>query len=129
MASVIFDTSAILALLNDEPGSDRVAHHIGDGLISAVNFQEVITILLRQAMPMEAALDLLDALHLDIVPHSRTDAMDAAALYPTTRIYGSGLGDRSCLALAKRAGLPAWTADRQWALIAQNVGVEVVLIR
>ena len=42
MASVVFDASAILSLLRDEPGADVVARHVGDAIISAVNFQEVI---------------------------------------------------------------------------------------
>jgi ribonuclease VapC len=37
------------------------------------------------------------------------------------------LGDRFCMALARNAGRPAWTADRAWLDVA--VGVEVVLIR
>ena len=50
MASVVFDASAILALLRDEPGADVVAHHVGDGMISAVNFQEVVKELLRNGI-------------------------------------------------------------------------------
>jgi hypothetical protein len=46
MASVVFDSYAILALLRDEPGAEVVAGYIDDGLISAVNLQEVIKALL-----------------------------------------------------------------------------------
>ena len=74
MAAVVFDASAILALLRDEPGADIVARHVGDGLISAVNFQEIVKELLRRGVPIEAALDLLDALHLDIRPHGHQEA-------------------------------------------------------
>lgn len=115
MASVVFDASAVLALLRDEPGADVVASFAGDGMISAVNLQEVIKELVRRGIPVEAALDMLDALHLDVRPHGRDDAVAAAALYPATREYGSGLGDRSCMALAIAAKLPALTADRAWA--------------
>ena len=64
MASVVFDASAILALLGNEPGAEIVARHIGDGIISAVNFQEVVKELLRRGIPIGVALELLDALHL-----------------------------------------------------------------
>ena len=94
MASIVFDASAILALLRDEPGADVVAQHIGDGLISAVNFQEVVKGLLRREVPIDAALAMLDALHLDVRPHGRDDAVAAANLYPATKAFGSGLGDR-----------------------------------
>lgn len=117
MASIVFDASAILALLRDEPGADVVAQYIGDGLISSVNFQEVIKGLLRREVPIDAALAMLDALHLDVRPHGRDDAIAAAKLYPATKEFGSGLGDRTCMALAIAEGLPVLTADREWAKI------------
>jgi PIN domain nuclease of toxin-antitoxin system len=117
MASIVFDASAILALLRDEPGADVVAQYIGDGLISTVNFQEVIKGLLRREVPIDAALAMLDALHLDVRPHGRDDAIAAAKLYPATKEFGSGLGDRTCMALAIAEGLPVLTADREWAKI------------
>lgn len=128
MASVVFDASAILALLRDEPGADVVARHIGDGIISAVNFQEVIKELLRRDIPMEAALELLDALHLDIHPHSLQEAIAAASLYLATKQYGSGLGDRTCMALAIAQGLPMLTADLAWGKVAM-AGLTIQIIR
>ncbi|QYE33470.1 MULTISPECIES: type II toxin-antitoxin system VapC family toxin [Sphingosinicellaceae] len=128
MASIVFDASAILALLRDEPGADVVAQYIGDGLISAVNFQEVIKGLLRREVPNDAALAMLDALHLDVRPHGRDDAVAAANLYPATKAFGSGLGDRTCTALAIAEGLPVLTADREWARI-EIPGLKLMLAR
>lgn len=128
MASIVFDASAILALLRDEPGADVVAQHIGDGLISAVNFQEVVKGLLRREVPIDAALAMLDALHLDVRPHGRDDAVAAANLYPATKAFGSGLGDRTCMALAIAEGLPVLTADQEWARI-EIPGLKLMLAR
>lgn len=128
MASIVFDASAILALLRDEPGADVVAQHIGDGLISAVNFQEVVKGLLRREVPIDAALAMLDALHLDVRPHGRDDAVAAANLYPATKAFGSGLGDRTCMALAIAEGLPVLTADQEWAKI-KLPGLKLMLAR
>ena len=128
MASVVFDASAILALLRDEPGADVVARNIGDGIISAVNFQEVIKELLRRGIPLEASLELLDALHLDIHPHGAQEAITAAGLHLVTKQYGSGLGDRTCMALAITLGLPALTADQAWDKIAV-AGLTMQIIR
>lgn len=128
MASVVFDASAILALLREEPGADAVARHIGDGLISAVNFQEVVKELIRRGIEMETAVEMLDALHLDVRPHGRDDAIAAATLYPVTRQHGSGLGDRTCMALAIAEKLPALTADQAWASI-EAARLEIQLIR
>ena len=128
MASIVFDASAILALLRDEPGANIVARYIGDGLISAVNLQEVIKSLLRREVPIDAALAMLDALHLDVRPHGRDDAVAAARLYPATKEFGSGLGDRTCMALAIAEGLPVLTADREWARI-EIPGLKLLLAR
>lgn len=128
MASIVFDASAILALLRDEPGADVVAQYIGDGLISAVNFQEVIKGLLRREVPIDAALAMLDALHLDVRPHGRDDAIAAATLYSATKEFGSGLGDRTCMALAIAEGLPVLTADQEWAKI-KLPGLKLMLAR
>jgi PIN domain nuclease of toxin-antitoxin system len=128
MASIVFDASAILALLRDEQGADVVAQHIGDGLISAVNFQEVIKSLLRREVPIDAALAMLDALHLVVRPHGRDDAIAAAKLYPATKEFGSGLGDRTCMALAIAEGLPVLTADKEWARI-EIPGLRLLLAR
>lgn len=128
MASIVFDASAILALLRNEPGADAVAQYIGDGLISAVNFQEVVKGLLRRGVPVDAALAMLDALHLDVRPHGRDDAIAAATLYPATKEFGSGLGDRTCMALAIAEGLPVLTADQEWAKI-KIPGLKLTLAR
>ncbi len=128
MASIVFDASAILALLRDEPGANIVARYIGDGLISGVNLQEVIKSLLRREVPIDAALAMLDALHLDVRPHGRDDAVAAARLYPATKEFGSGLGDRTCMALAIAEGLPVLTADREWARI-EIPGLKLLLAR
>ena len=69
MPSVVFDASALLALLRDEAGADAVAAHIGDGIISAVNYQEVIKELIRRGIPLDGAVEMLDALHLDVHSH------------------------------------------------------------
>jgi PIN domain nuclease of toxin-antitoxin system len=55
------------------------------------------------------------------------DAEQAAELCSLTRQHGLSLGDRACLGLARRLGLPALTADRAWLDV--NSGVEVQAIR
>jgi PIN domain nuclease of toxin-antitoxin system len=41
---------------------------------------------------------------------------------------GLSLGDRFCLALGRRLRAPIMTAHRQWALIADEVGVKVEMV-
>ena len=42
MTEVVLDASALLALLQEEPGSALVENHLADAVISAVNVSEVI---------------------------------------------------------------------------------------
>jgi ribonuclease VapC len=46
MARVVFDASAVIALLRDEAGSDVIAEYAGDALLSTVNLHEVVKALL-----------------------------------------------------------------------------------
>lgn len=128
MAAVVFDASALLALIREEAGVEIVAEHIGNGIISAVNLQEVIKELLRRGVPLDAALEMLADFHLDVRPHDHDAAVAAAALYPATRGNGSGLGDRSCMALAIMERLPALTADRAWTRV-EVPELQIKLIR
>ena len=114
MASVILDASAVLALIREEPGADKVAPYIGRAAISAVNLQEVVKELLLSGLDEETIRELLDELRLDVHAHDVEAAYAAAALHAQTRQFGRGLGDRSCLALAVQLGVPALTADREW---------------
>jgi len=114
MTSVVFDASAVLALVRDEPGADKVAPHVGRAAISAVNLQEVIKELLISGLDEATTRELLEELRLDVRAHDIGAAYAAAGLHAQTRQYGRGLGDRSCLALAMQLGVPALTADREW---------------
>lgn len=125
MTPVVLDASAVLALVRDEPGADKVAPHIGRAAISAVNLQEIVKELLLSGLDEAMTRELLGELRLDVRAHDADAAYAAAALHAQTRQYGRGLGDRSCLALAMQLGVPALTADREWKKVrVRNLKVE-----
>ena len=64
---------------------------------------------------------------VEIVAFDAEQAEAAASISVATRSPGLSLGDRACLQLAARRGLPALTADRAWVGI--DVDAEVQLIR
>ncbi len=66
-------------------------------------------------------------LELTIVDFNTELAYQAGLLSPLTKGAGLSLGDRACLALAQRLGLPALTADRAWKDL--SLGIEVQVIR
>ena len=114
MTSAVLDASAVLALVRDEPGGDKVAEHVGRGAISAVNLQEVVKELLVSGLEQPIIRELLGELRLDVRAHDTDAAFAAAALHEQTKQFGRGIGDRSCMALALSLGVPALTADREW---------------
>lgn len=129
MSTVILDASALLALLLGEPGAAEVAEAVGDSSMCSVNYAEVVTRFSQAGMPADGIEAMLRALPITIVEADQALATQAGLLRAATAKAGLSLGDRFCLALALREGRPAITADRQWALIAEAVGVEVVVIR
>jgi PIN domain nuclease of toxin-antitoxin system len=54
------------------------------------------------------------------------DAIEVGRLRPPTREAGLSLGDRACLALARRLGVPAYTADATWASVTLDVDVHQI---
>ena len=55
------------------------------------------------------------------------DALAVAALYVHASALGLSLGDRACLALARRLDVPAVSAEHIWADL--DVGIEMKLVR
>ena len=119
MTSLVFDASALLALLNDEPGAAVVDRLLRGGsgacVVSAANFAETVTKLIDRGVPENAALQAWRELQLQVVPVGESEAAAAALLRKSTRALGLSLGDRCCLALAQSlADARVVTADRAW---------------
>ncbi len=72
---------------------------------------------------------LREELPVVFVPVDEDLALQAALMASVTRPFGLSLGDRICLALARRTGLPALTADRSWLEVAGSLGVTVEMVR
>ena len=127
MSSTVLDASALLALLNQEEGSDQVAELVAAGAtVGTVNLSEVVAKLSSVGMPEAGIRASLDPLGLEIVPFDAELAYRAALLVGPTRALGLSLGDRACLALAVQAGLPAVTADRAWRQLVLSIEIRVI---
>jgi ribonuclease VapC len=123
----VIDASALLALLNDEPGADVVAEALPQGVISAVNLSEVVAKLCDAGMPEKAIHQALQPLGIEIVPFDEEQAYQAGLLRTSTQDFGISLGDRACLSLAKKLGIDALTADKAWAEL--SIGTTIKVIR
>jgi PIN domain nuclease of toxin-antitoxin system len=126
--SIVLDASAMLAVLQREPGSERLTAEMLDNAIgSAVNVAEVHTKLVsRGGDANEAWEDTLSAVR-DIAPFTPEHARIAGGLVTQTRSLGLSLGDRACLALGVALKAPVYTTDKSWKNL--NVGVRIHVIR
>jgi ribonuclease VapC len=122
----VLDASALLALLFAEPGAESVADVIAEGaVISTVNLSEVAAILVRRGQELEKTLAPVRE-QVSVEPFTPEDALTAAKLGTPTASKGLSLGDRACLALAKRLAARAVTAERSWAQLEVDVQIELI---
>ena len=127
MPETVIDASALLALLNAEPGAGVVAEAIPGGVISAVNLSEVVAKLCDAGMPEKMIHRALQPLGIEVAPFDEEQAYQAGLLRTSTQDTGISLGDRACLSLANKLGITALTADKAWAGL--SVGATIKVIR
>jgi ribonuclease VapC len=123
----VLDASALLAVVFREPGMDRVNEAIRDGaVILTVNLAEVVTRILQRGSDESDMRRILTAIDPVVVPFDEELAYRAGLLRSATRSAGLSLGDRACLALAERLGVPALTTDRVWSTLQLGIQIEVI---
>ena len=123
--TAVLDASAVLAWLQDEPGSDEAEPLLMKGLIGAANWSEVLQKARQHAIPTGAVARLLTSFGLSVTDVTREDGETAADLWRMGA--GLSLGDRLCLALGRRLNLPVATTDGSWKDVPG--GPEVIVIR
>ena len=128
MSEVVLDASAVLALLQREPGSAEITALLPVAVLGAVNAAEVISKLAEAGMPARDARTAVAALGLVVVPFDADHADETGSLRPPTASAGLSLGDRACLALAGRMGREAVTTDAAWSRVRCDVRVRVISV-
>lgn len=127
MPRLVLDASALLALLNSEPGSRIVEESLSSAAVSAFNLSEVVSKLSERGMPEAEVRTALEGLGLDVRPFDTAMAYSAGTLRPATRGLGLSLGDRACLALGLSLSAAVLTTDRSWKKL--KIGVKIRAIR
>ena len=126
----VVDTSVVLAKMFREPGGNALKAAIADGsVMSDINRAEVINVLMREGTDPLTALASAEGVDLEAIPFSSDFLPAMTAIFPHAKRANLSLADCACLATAKHLRLPALTADKTWAEIAGEVGVEVVVVR
>lgn len=127
MDSPVLDSSAILAVIFNEPGSDRVSPLLQGALLSSVNLAEVHARLLLRGVPADLSWSRILGMGFEVSDFDAEQARIAAELISKTRPLSLSLGDRACLALALQHRATVYTTDRAWKDL--DLGIEVEVIR
>ena len=125
--AVVLDSSAVLAVIFNEPGGEAVVDQLKGGLLSTVNLTEIHTKLLLDGRAADHAWNRVLSMGFEVCFFDEEQARVAAELIGKTRPIGLSLGDRACLALAIERKAAVYTTDKAWKQL--DLGIEVAVIR
>lgn len=128
MSRVVLDASALLTLLNQEPGAEKLTPELlTNSVSSTVNLAEVQSKLVALGIKPEDAWQAILAPLRQSVDFDQEQARIAGGLITETRQFGLSLGDRACLALGIVMKAPVYTADRLWKNL--KIGIRIHVVR
>ena len=122
----VLDSSAVLAVLFDEPGGASVSGLLDGGLLSAVNLAEILTKLKQGGWETDFAWGRVLNMGFEVCPYEAEQARLTSELVDQTRQFGLSLGDRACLALAIQQKATVYTTDRVWKNLSLGIEIEVI---
>lgn len=126
MTKVVLDSSAFLAVINDEQGSESVAALLDEAVICSVNYAEVVTKIVERGASIVETRRKLALIDVPVVDFDMALAERTGALRSDTKRASLSLGDRACLALAERDGVTAVTSDRRWTDAGLKIAIELI---
>lgn len=122
----VLDSSALLALINDEMGADVVEKCLSQSVISAVNLAETIGKLALENVSVGEISESITDMVRAVIPFDEHLAFLAGRMAPATKAFGLSLGDRACLATAEHLDIEAVTADKIWKKLKTPVTIKVI---
>ncbi|HLJ30416.1 MAG TPA: type II toxin-antitoxin system VapC family toxin [Candidatus Angelobacter sp.] len=127
MNKIVLDASALLAVLNREPGADKLTPELlSMATSSTVNLAEVQSkLVIRGLTPSDAWEATLSPIR-EATAFTAEHAEAAGNLVAETRALGLSLGDRACLALGVALRAPVYTADKSWKKLKLGIPIHVI---
>lgn len=126
MTSVVFDASALIALLRSEDGKEIVEQHLDGAIMSTVNFGEVIRKNVERGKSAAQTRDLIEALRIEFADHDMKHAFATGVLRSATKSKGLSYADCACLALGMERGMPVLTTDGKWLQCGLNADIRLI---
>ena len=113
---VLLDASAVLAWLQQEPGSDKVDAVLDCATITSINAAEVVHKLMAKGVNVDRAWEIFDQVCLTVTDFTAEMSRESSCF---SDHKGLSLGDRACLGAGVSLGLRILSADRRWAALTQ----------
>lgn len=127
MSRIVLDASALLAVLNREPGAEKLTPQLlSSATSSTVNLAEVQSKLVSRGIKPDQAWEATISPIREAAVFTDGQAKIAGSLIAQTSVFGLSLGDRACLALGIALKAPVYTADRSWKNLKLGVRIHVV---
>jgi len=123
---IVLDASAILALIQEEPGAEIIRPLLSQSMMSTVNVAESLTSLQKVDIGPEEGIEYMSLLINEIVSFDLDQAVEVAILYPKVKHKGLSLGDRACLTLGKKYHATIYTADKAWKNIDPELDIQLI---
>jgi ribonuclease VapC len=124
----VLDASALLAVVFNEPGADRVCELLDDSSIHALNLAEALRKMVAMGMPADEVIAQIGELNLTVIEHLGTDqSHEIARMAMEAKRLGLSIGDCVCLTTAVRNAMTALTADKRWREVrGQTINIELI---
>ena len=123
----MLDASALLAVLNREPGADKLTPELlSTATGSTVNLAEVHSKLVSRGLTPKDAWEATLSPIREATPFTAEHAEATGSLVAATRALGLSLGDRACLALGIALKAPVYTADKSWKRLQLGIPIHVI---
>jgi ribonuclease VapC len=127
MSRIILDASAILAVIHQEAGYEKLTPELlAEAVASTVNLAEVQSKLVSRGWMSDEAWEDATSPIREALPFNEEHARIAGDLTAETRRLGLSLGDRACLALGMALKAPVYTAEKTWKNLVLSISVRVL---
>lgn len=123
MKKVIFDTSAFLALINNEDGKDIIEPLLTNSTMVSVSVSEIVSELVTKLNLSQVHIDKA----LSLIGEVREFNKDLAIRTGLLKDNDLSFEERACIALAQSLNLPLYTCNRH--LSDSDFGIEIIQIR
>lgn len=127
MNNVLFDTSAILALINNETGKEVAEQFLGRIYISSVNLGEFYGKLMDHGIEEKECIEIAESVINKVIDFDEELSLSTASLKALTKKQGLSLGDRACIATGMLYDLEIYTADKVWGKL--DLDCKIIQIR